>query len=206
MALPVTYDFAGAGPNIAANFTAATGMTGNPFIITSGIGEPQSVGSDAAMYENVETYPNDQYSQLQIITLTGGSASGGEGVGVAVRMSTSAREYYLAVMNAAASNNVELSKFVAGSYTFIARATAAFVTTQLLRLEVSGTALTVKYNGVTLISTTDASIATGKAGFGYSSSVSAATVDSWEAGAASAAPPALTGPFLSQRPSTLLRM
>jgi hypothetical protein len=136
---------------------------------------------DGGAYYTGITWPNDQYSELEV---TDSQANGlGTGIGVNVRCSTSARTYYRLVIDSGGSPNIELKKAVANTFTSLGTYTATFVNGQKLKLAVQGTTLTVFYNGVSLGTVTDSAIASGKGGISYSASSHNTTGgDNWAGG------------------------
>jgi hypothetical protein len=127
---------------------------------------------------------DDQYSQGEI-TVTGTSA--GAGIGPAVRCSTDANKtLYRLVIDAA--GNYELSKFISAAFTSLRTGTLTYVAGQKLGLSATGgatTTLKIWYNNVQIgTDVTDSSspITTGQPGFGYSSTVTTAVFDNWDAG------------------------
>lgn len=149
-----------------------------------------AVGADTAYrFVNASpgTWPDDQYCQAKFWVV---STSGGTGPCVIVRASAVADTYYRLVASHAASNNVVLSKFVAGSVTAITGwpRTQAFTDGDTFRLEIQGTTLRAYYNGVQIgADATDASISAGNPGMGHSTNTTSASIDDWEAGSLSAA-------------------
>lgn len=149
--------------------------------IVSNACTPVSTSMDCGAYNTSASWPNDQYSQCKV-TATGG-ASADLGIGPAVRCSTSATTFYRAVWNGAATNNITLTKAVAGSYTLIWTRTATISAGSVLRIEAQGTAIRVFVNGTQVgASTTDSSITSGSAGVQYSSAITTASLDDWEGG------------------------
>lgn len=151
--------------------------------IVSNTAQPSDIGNDCSENNNSVSWPDDQYSKGKL-SMVGGSDGNGAGPGVAVRMSASARTYYRAVANKASSNNIEVAKMVAGTYTSLAQRTQAWTDEDVLELRVIGTTLRVFYNGTQLGGDiTDSSIASGRAGIAYSSgSMTSASINDWEGG------------------------
>lgn len=163
--------------------------TGNNFVVVSNAAAPSTLGSDCmSVYDGGITWPVDQYCQAKI-TVTG-TLGGGRGPGVIVRGDASVNTNYRAVVDHAASNNVEVQRIVAGVYTQLATRTTTWVDGDVLRLEVTGTGasrvLKVFRNGTQLgANIADASggiDAANRPGLGYSSSETSASIDDWEAG------------------------
>jgi len=164
---------------------------GAAFKVASNAATPTFLESDAMESNNSATWPNDQYAQCAVTVVGTVSTTG---LGPAVRMATGALTFYRCVASHAATNNVELAKFVSGSYTQLALRTQAWTDGDVLRVEVSGTTLKMFRNGTQLgANVTDSSIASGRAGIGYSGAVTSGSLDDWEGGdfttAAKALPP-----------------
>ena len=169
--------------DLGANWTTVTSET--TFHVNANQADPLSTVADCGSWYSGTASPaftDNQFSQCTMKTITGGSANDGTGVGVSVRVASGARTYYRCVVNAAGSGNVEIAKSVAGTYTFLARTTSAFVSGDVLRLEVNGTTLTAYKNGVSILTIGDSSVTTGKPGLAYSSVLTAASVDDWSGG------------------------
>lgn len=156
-----------------------------------------ALGNDATENYNGVSWPNDQYSQVLLITGTGTADQAG--IGCATRCSASARTYYRAVANHAASNNVSFQKMVAASYTNIGQRTQAWTDgAATLRLESVGTNHTLKINGSALgAAFSDSAIASGRAGVSYSSTMTSVFIDDWEGGDFVSATPDPQNPGLS---------
>lgn len=128
------------------------------------------------------SWPNDQYSQAAVtIASTGG---GGQGVGMATRFTTAGtRQMYRLVCDKAASNNIELSSFVSGSYALVGQRTSTITNGDVLRLESQGTTQRIFKNGTQVgASITNSAVASGSAGLSHSSSTTSASVDNWSGG------------------------
>lgn len=184
---------AGGSQSATDNFNRTeTPMAGNWTLVTSEPGTmdlnatvciPHDTSTDSAYYYNAITPANNQFAQAKI-TVTG-SSGGGSGLGVLVRCSTSARTYYTVVMDSAASNNIELAKMVAGTYTTLSGwpRTITYVAGATLKLSITGTTITVTYNGAAVgADTTDSSIASGRWGVRFSSSDSGPSMDDFAGG------------------------
>jgi hypothetical protein len=188
VAVLATDPFTGSGA-LSANWTQQN--TDGTFTLVTNAAQPTSFGGDAANNYNAITWPDDQYSQAKV-TVAGGT--GDAGLGVACRMATGARTYYFAVVNKAASNNVSICKFVAGTFTLIASRTITWVDGDVLKLQVTGAGpvtLEVFQNGTQLgadISDSTSTIASGRAGIKHSSSTTSGFVDDWEGGSVDTAP------------------
>lgn len=166
MALPATDSFtqggAGFGP-LSASWTVTTGM-GTPQVQqTADVVEVSSVGADAAAYWNADAFNNDQYAQIKVVTAAGTDRF----VGCAVRTASGAQTFYQGGVFGALGGSVttRIRKTVAGVNTTLgATGTATVNTGDTIKLEVSGTTITLYLNGVSVLSRTDSSIASGSAG------------------------------------------
>jgi hypothetical protein len=166
----------------------ATNGVDAPFNRTAaGTAQPSSLSPDCSMYYANSGIGANQYAQAAI-TVTGGGT--GTGQGVAVRMSTTAKTYYRIVVNKDASNNVEVARFNAGTYTPITYRTVTWADGQVLRAEVSGTGTTVTIKvfqggvqlGADISDTSAGRVLAGNPGIVYSSILTAASVATFEAG------------------------
>ena len=141
---------------------------------------PSNFSVDCSESNNSIAWPSNQYAQAKVtVTGTDGVSSG---IGIALRMSTSAMTYYRFVVDKAASNNVAIDKFIAGTFTTLARFTSAWTDGDVLQARAIGDRLEVYRNGTLLGSVGDNSILTGRAGIAYSSNETSASLDDWEGG------------------------
>lgn len=188
---------AGGGPAELAsdNFNRANNVDlGASWDVVTGEGQwniatntaiPNAPSSDAAESYNGVTWPDNQYSQCAC-TVTGTNA--GTGPGPAVRIAVGAQTYFGAIVCKAASNNVEVRKFSAGSFSSVGTRTATWTDTDVLRIEITGASpnivIKVFQNGSQLgadftgISGAD----TGRAGLNHSSITTSSSVDNWSGG------------------------
>src|SRR5690349_5459494 len=179
-----TEAFTGTGA-LSASWTQETGV--NTFNRSSDVAVPANMSQDCGAFNNTVTWPNDQYAQAKV-SATGTNAL--TGIGVACRMASGARTHYWAIVNKAASSNVTLQRFNAGTPSTIAQFTTTWNDGDVLRLEVSGAptsvSLKVFQNGVQLGTTqTDSNasgLSSGNAGIAYSSSLTSGSLDDWEGG------------------------
>ena len=185
MAALATDDFNRAdAATLGANWTTITGET--TWKIVSNQAQPTrpSGSGDHSNFYNAVTWPDDQYSQAKIVNDSGSSAGSDEGGGLHVRAASAARTYYRCVMNdSGSSNNLGISKQVAGSYTNLGFRSQAFAANGILYFSVVGTTITVKWNGTQVGATfTDSSIASGSPGVSLSSNMTSVILDDWEGG------------------------
>lgn len=150
------------------------------------------LNQDTASFWNAGSFAADQYSQVALSGLSGTNDQ--TGLGVCVRCDTTNLgggaayiNYYHAIVNTAASNNVSVAKFVADAYTLLAQRTQAWSDGDILRLEVQGTTLKVFRNGTQLgANITDSSVSVGAAGLAHLASFATGFADNWAGGDISA--------------------
>lgn len=174
------------GPDLGTNWTnvSSGGFAGNGFQIVSNHAEPTTLSSDKLEMYTGAVFPADQYAQAKL-TVTG--TSGSSGPGVAVRCGSDGT-CYRATLSKAASDNLDVARFIAGAFTLVAHRTTTWVDGDTLRLEVQGTTLRVYQNGSQVgADMTDSGIASGAAGIAYTETATVAQVDDWEAGSLAAA-------------------
>jgi len=171
------------GPDLGANWTPISvgGFGAAGFQISSNVVVPAtSLSSDRMTYYSGIVFGPDHFSECAV-TVTG--TSGGSGLGPTVR-SIADGSCYRVVVNKAVSNNVQLGRFVAGSFTTLDTVTSAWVDGDVLRLEVVGNRLRYFRNGTQLsIDEIDPTpLAGGAPGISYSSTVTSGSVDNWNGG------------------------
>lgn len=168
--------------------TSSARLSLSAFTISNNTATPSLFSSqDCAESNNSATWPDAQFAQAAT-RVTGGTASGDNGIGIALRMSVGVRTFYRFVVNAAATNNVGISKFVAGVYTNLGFRTGVWANDDILRGEVNGSTLKVFQNAVQLgADITDSAIATGRPGVCSSTTLTSGSLTNWSAGS-------LTGP------------
>jgi hypothetical protein len=137
---------------------------------------------------NADAFGADQFSEVKV-SLRTGAAAACDWIGPAVRIHATANTYYgVFASSNFGTNSIYLSKLVAGSLTDLAFVDGLAVAAgDVLRLEVTGSSLTVKRNGVAiagLTNITDASIAAGSAGIcGYGEPADTVSwMDDWQGG------------------------
>lgn len=163
-----------------------TGTSDGGFNLTSNVVVPVDTGSDSSAYYSGPTWTTNQYAQVNItITATGGN---GTGCGLSLRHSTSARTYYRAVITNDTSNNLEVGRMSAGSFTSLALRTATFASGNTFRIEVTGSSTTTikvfingSQSGADITDSTSPITASDPAGLAYSSTETC-SMDNWSAG------------------------
>lgn len=155
--LSVSDDFNRVNTNPAGgNWTVVNGISAIQ-VLNNAVKGTMSTGRSGA-YWNAETFSDDQYAELKVITFDTGGANGG----VAVRISPSAQTLYAALLS---STQVSLQKFVSGTKTELYTYNRSNSVGDIIRLEVNSTTLTVKINGYALApSVDDSAISTGSPG------------------------------------------
>ncbi len=157
----------------------------NGFQVTSNVAVPRNnvFTSDRATFDDVTTYPDDQYAQAEVTSVGTNAATG---LGVCVRASgalyASVYAYY-AIVNSAGANNVTVRSVINGTHATIGSRTQAWSAGDVLRLEVQGTTLRVYHSGTQIgADMTDANIASGAAGLFFIETTTSGNVNNWEAG------------------------
>lgn len=192
MALPATDAFTAANGTVLTTYSASWTNNNGTFAINTNSVHPNSgVADDAAAHWNADVFSNDQYSQGTIVAL-GATIY----IGVSVRCHASAFTFYQ--FNSDSADGCYLDKYVAGVYTQLGSTGGVFAVSDVIYLQASGTTLTPKKNGSTVVTPgaqTDSAITSGSAGIGGAGNGSTSRLDSWEGGnlggATTASPPIL---------------
>lgn len=166
---------------VGINWQVAAGL--GDWSLVGNTARPTNFGGECCTdyRAGVVPFPDDQYSEVMIVSTTGTADT--SGAGVEVRGQTSPDSRYRGYANKAASNNTCLAKHVNGTFTLLAQGTAAWADGDAIRLEVEGTTLRLIRNGAEVVLTVvDASLASGQPGLTYSSTLTAAIVEDWEGG------------------------
>ena len=180
MTVLATDDFNRANANpIGTGWTTQT--SNQAMQIVSNQATPNAVGSDAGAWKT-GTFPNDQWVQARLFCV--GTGTGGNGICLTLRNASGADTCYrLAANHQATTQNLQLGKFVAHSFTSIWQRLQSWTDGDLFRLEARGTTLRVFINGVQVgADATDSSVTAGNPGIGYSSVCTSGAVDNWSAG------------------------
>lgn len=161
------------------------------------------VNGDASVYQNSVAWPNDQYSQ---VTMSGNSIVAGQQVGPAVRMSNSVDTWYQ--FYPLTGSLARIVKIVAGSATLLNTVPYTFVQGDVFKLEVQGSLLVGRVNGIPIITAFDSSIISGNAGFIGENVVGnpatpSGTFKNWSAGSVNALNPVtISGTVISCAPTS----
>jgi hypothetical protein len=145
-----TFVAADANP-IGGNWTTVTGLAALRRLSNACLG---SSASDNAAYVNTVTPPNDQYAKSTIGTAV-------DDGGAAVRISTSAATFYFAD---SLGSGTQLWKAVAGAFSSIGSSATTCGVGTVAEVRAIGTTISLWKDGVSLVSTTDSSIASGRFG------------------------------------------
>ena len=176
-----------------ANWSTPTGFAAHD-IIGNQLG-PDTGTTPSRDYYSAVAWPGDQWSQATL----SGTISGHLRAGTAVRMASGADTVYVGGHNPGdfSNSNRRLWKYVAGTNTSIATQAVDIASGDLLYTEIQGTALALKIGGLTQVTGSDASIATGSAGIDsrYSSDPATLRWDNWSGGDFAAA--GAGGPLVS---------
>jgi len=144
----------------------------------------------------------DQYSRADLTCV--GTSGGGSGIGLAVRCASAARTYYRLVIDHAATNNAEIARFVAGTYTSLVRWTQAFTNGDQFTIAIENQVLYVYDKTLTQVKTYDdtggGGPTTGSVGLSYSSVETSALLDNWSGGTFSSAGGAAAARVPQSRP------
>jgi hypothetical protein len=170
-ALPATEPCDSAG--LGAGGVTWTVQDGSIVTNVSGFCKGTGAGGYRHSFDGGNTYANDQYCQF---TYLGGSYAGctlrSAGTG------GSSRGYNI-LIGGAGSNRFEI--YTAGTPSSIGANDVPTVSANdIVRFEISGSTLTIKYNGVTQATRTDSTYTSGSAGMMFYDTN--AEIDDWEAG------------------------
>ena len=128
-----------------------------------------------------DAFADDQYSQMVVDAVSASTSA----ISVGVRCSGSGATFDGYMVKVVQSNTLYLYRFDDGTATQITTGNNddTIAPGDIIRLEVSGSALTVKVNGITIINAySDATYSSGKAAIGGFSDLEAARGDDWAGG------------------------
>lgn len=178
--------------DLGANWTVVTGEAAG-FEIISNWAQPSDAGGtlgngydagDRAEIYTGASWPDAQYAQATIDQVAG--TNNEAGIGVLLRGAGGAQTYYRIVVNAAASNNIEVGKIVTGAFTSLGQLTSGTWAggTHILKVQISGFVFSVYRDGAFVGNVTDggSSIPSGYAGVAYSSTLTDGVLLDWEGG------------------------
>lgn len=142
--------------SLGVNWTVNTSFSGTFWAISSN--NALAAGLAVSTYTAVAA-PNDGYAEITIGSLL--ETASDNGPGPCYRTSRTAMTLYFAQAN---TTETKLYKLLAGAFTQLGSDGPAVTTGDVIRLICNGTSLTVTKNGISIITATDASIASGDAG------------------------------------------
>lgn len=177
MSVLFTDTFDGTGADLGANWTVETGAA--TWERVSDTAEASDLLSDCCEYVNSVTPPADQYAQLQVTTDNVNTDNNFNGAGPAVRMATGALTWYGAVVQ---NTRIKLMEATAGTFAQLGTFSTTWVDGDTLYIEIQSSGIKVKINGVERISLADSSIASGRFGVIYGSTVVSMSSDNFEGG------------------------
>ena len=181
-ALPATDTFTGTDGTALTTYSANWSLNSGNFVINTNSVAPNQALIEGGARWNADTFASDQYAQGKIVAVS----TSGQTIGVAVRASTSGTASYYGFYNdGSGGGKTFLFKMVSGTWTQLGAIGTGLAANDVIRLEISGTTLTPKVNGVTKSppgAQTDSALSSGAAGLsGYSASTSN-RLDDWEGG------------------------
>lgn len=167
---------------LAGNWTTVPSSL-NLKLLSNAVQQADTTADHHVSYYNAVVWPNDQYSEVKLITCAASCFPG-----AAVRASAAANTYYLGFLfnGFGAGQSCWIAKRVAGAQTTLSTGdtTATWATTDLIYIEAQGTTLKCKHNSTVVSTITDSSIASGNAGIMIEDDAGTptATIDDWDGG------------------------
>lgn len=183
MSLPTsTETFTAANGTALTTYSSSWSLNAGDFAIQTNRLVPNGATSttECAARWNADTFPNDQYAEATVPSLSGGGVNERSGVGVRIATDGSANYYGLYYDDDL--SNVLMFKVVAGVWTQLGAAFAALAAGDVIRLEVIGTTLEYFKNTVSQGTRTDTDLTAGSAGVVGKGISAAQSLDDWTAG------------------------
>lgn len=182
MALPATDPFTGSNGTLLPSYSANWASNGGDLQIQSNAYAPNTSTTEIGARWTADAFNNDQYSQSTLVAKEG---TADYTIGVGVRHAAAAtKTYYGYYADGDATSYI--FKEVAGTWTQLGATLGGVSVGVVMRLEVSGTTLTAKLDGVTQTTRSDSSISSGVAGLTGYNTTAAQRADNWEGGNVSA--------------------
>lgn len=172
-----TDDFNRANGGLGANWTALTDANvTDTLAIVSNTARGTTLNLDSASYWSADTFANDQYSECVVAATTGG-----DNLGPTVRnQATGTKRYEYDVGNSAGQTLFYYDG--ATGWNTLASGGGIF-NGHTFRLEVTGTSLVCKDNGLTTLTATDATLSSGAPGIHANPQfTTSCTIDDWLGG------------------------
>lgn len=175
---------------LASPWQVITGK--NNFLLSSNTATPNGLGTDAIMlHTGMPTTTGDQYAQAAV-TVVGTTSEAGLGLFLRGATSGLAPGGYWIITNDLTNNCIYIASFVSGSYLLLAQRDtgSGWADGDVLRAEIRGIdlAATIKVlkNGVQvgadIVPNVTTNADTGRPGIAYSSALTSASLDNFEAG------------------------
>lgn len=178
MTILASDDFAGSGALNASNWTQTTfAGSGNPTRVSGQLSCPTGVAG--FMRWTALSWPNDQKARLTYITPGSDAVDNGSGPAVRIATGGAVSGYLLQVGN----GDTRLYKFNAASPTQLGSTLAGAPSNgDVYVLSITGTTITATKNGSNICGTplTDATFASGQAGFWFAADTAADLRDNWD--------------------------
>lgn len=176
MALPATDSFTGTDWQQLTDYSANWSyVNGSMLIYSNSVMYDSGASGNAIARWNADTFADDQYSQVRIVSM--GAA---QYVGVAVRCSAASFSCYGVIVNA---GYLEFYKWVNASYSSLGfTSSVTFAPNDILRMEANGTTVRVLQNGTERISITDSALTSGQPGLSALNYNQDSRMDDWQGG------------------------
>jgi hypothetical protein len=188
------FNYASVPVTASDNFNRANGAMGSnwttwgslpPHIASNEVKGGGNASPDAGgAYWSANTFGNDQYSEVQVL----GAIISGNWQGPVVRADATGQNDYTVIYYNGSTYVLALYKKISNAYTQIGsnyNLPGALNSGDVVRIEASGTTLTVKLNGTAVITQTDSAIAGGSPGLVFYGND---LMDNWDAGELTASP------------------
>lgn len=161
-------------------WTTITGM--HPPQVVSDVCEGSSLGNINGSYWSELSWPNDQYSEIQLQTI---NQANGAWLAVLARIQSSAESgYYFELDGIGSNQNIAIGTLTNGTRAHFATGTLTAAQGGVFRIEAQGTTIRGLYNGTQVLSFTDSTYGSGSAGFLLTpqSSLSDVQISNWDGG------------------------
>jgi hypothetical protein len=157
--------------NLGANWTIGPADNGIP-IVSNQI--TQAAAFPGLEYYNAVVWPTDHYSKLKLITV---AATSDNGFGPGVRMTTGGDLYFAQCSTV----EIKLYKRIGGAFTQLGADGPPAAANDIIETRAIGTTISVRQNGVQIISVTDSSLSAAGNACIWTSDI-ACTAVNWEGG------------------------
>lgn len=177
--------FTRADGGLGANWTTLATYDA-PVIVSNRVQDATNTGSESAAFYNAITWPNDQYSQMTVVS---SDANSSFGIWNRCSLPGAIRQGYYLIMDTGSGSTYTYyrGKCVAGTFTDYASVTVTVNANSLLRIEAQGTSIRAYVDGGQVSTTqTDSAITAGSPGFEVGafspSATSTCPMDNFEGG------------------------